>query len=187
MTIRQIATGIKVSPSTCHKFSRAGMPVDSIEAAKAWIKERAKAAPAPSTDTTNLTAKRGRKLDLECQLLSLRIERESSNAEFLEVGEALRSIRLFMVLLLLSLKMRGDAAVERLTGETNPAKVSGILQDIHGSAWLEGALGMHFQCREDRMGAAIAATIRSEFVKIDDEKIWQLGQEFFGDAAKVAA
>jgi hypothetical protein len=66
MTIRAIATAIKVSPSTCHKFSRAGMPTDSVEAAQAWIKERAKAAPAASTDTTNLTAKRGRKLDLEC-------------------------------------------------------------------------------------------------------------------------
>jgi hypothetical protein len=185
MTIRALATALKVSPSTAHKFSRAGMPLDSIEAAQAWVRERAKVKIAPPSDTSSLAAKRGRKLDLECQLLALRIERESSNAEFLEVGEVLQSVRRFLVLSHLSLKMRSDAAVERLAGASDPVKIAATLGEIHGGAWLEAVIGMHRQCRDDRMGAAIAATIRSEFVLLTEEKISQLGEELFGHADQV--
>ena len=168
MTFRQIAAALKISPSTAHKFSRTGMPTDSIEAAREWIRSRAKTAPAAS-DTATLAAKRGRKLDLECQLLALRIERESSNAEFLEVSEALASIRLFLTLSLIALKTRSDAATECLAGETDTAKVAGILSDIHSEAWLQATTGMLRRCRQDRMAAAIAATIKSEFSLITDE------------------
>jgi hypothetical protein len=144
------------------------MPTDSIEAAQEWVKGRAKTAPTAS-DTATLSAKRGRKLDLECQLLALRIERESSNAEFLEVGEALASIQLFLTLSLIALKTRSDAATERLAGETNTARVAGILSDIHGGAWLQATTGMLRRCRQDRMAAAIAATIKNEFCLISDE------------------
>lgn len=183
MTIRAIAAALKVSTSTAHKFSRGGMPTDSIEAAQEWVRERAKTKIAPPSDTASLAAKRGRKLDLECQLLALRIERESSNTEFLEVGEVLQSVRRFLVLSHLSLKMRADAAVERLAGEADPVKVSAILGEIHGGAWLEATIGMHRQCRDDRMGAAIAATIRSEFCLLDQEKIEALGEELFARPA----
>ena len=168
MTFREIAAALKISTSTAHKLSRTGMPTDTIEAAQAWIRDRAKAAPAAS-DTGTLAAKRGRKLDLECQLLALRIERESSNAEFLEVGEALASIRLFLTLSLITLKTRGDAAVEQLAGETNTARVAGILSDIHNEAWLQATTAMLRRCRQDRMAAAIAATVKSEFALITDE------------------
>ena len=144
------------------------MPTDSIEAAQAWVRDRAKSAPAAS-DTSTLAAKRGRKLDLECQLLALRIERESSNAEFLEVTEALASIRLFLTLSLIALKTRSDAAVEQLAGETNTARVAGILSDIHSGAWLQATTTMLRRCRQDRMAAAIAATIKGEFCLITDE------------------
>ena len=144
------------------------MPTDSIEAAQEWIRSRAKTAPAAS-DTATLAAKRGRKLDLECQLLALRIERESSNAEFLEVTEALASIRLFLTLSLIALKTRSDAATERLAGETSTARVAGILSDIHSEAWLQATTGMLRRCRQDRMAAAIAATIKTEFCLITDE------------------
>jgi hypothetical protein len=185
MTIRSIASALKVSPSTAHKFTRAGMPTDTIEAAQAWVRERAKTRVTPVSDTASLAAKRGRKLDLECTLLALRIERESSNTEFLEVGEALQSVRRFLVLSHLSLKMRADAAVERLAGEADPAKIAAILGEIHGGAWLEATIGMHRQCRDDRMGAAIAATIRSEFCLLDEAKIEALGKELFGQADRV--
>ena len=144
------------------------MPTDSIEAAQAWIRDRAKTAPAAS-DTATLAAKRGRKLDLECQLLALRIERESSNAEFLEVGEALGSIRLFLTLSLIALKTRSDASTERLAGETDFVRVAAILGDIHSEAWLQATTTMLRRCRQDRMAAAIAATIKTEFCLITDE------------------
>jgi hypothetical protein len=185
MTIRALAAALKVSPSTCHKFSRAGMPTDSAEAAQEWVRERARAKVAPVSDSASLAAKRGRKLDLECQLLALRIERESSNAEFLEVNEVLQSVRRFLVLSHLSLKMRADAAVERLAGESDPVKIAAILGEIHGGAWLEATIGMHRQCRDDRMGAAIAATIRSEFCLLDEERIRALGKELFGQGDRV--
>ena len=168
MTFREIAAALKISVSTAHKLSRTGMPTDSIEAAQAWIRDRAKTAPAGS-DTATLAAKRGRKLDLECQLLALRIERESSTAEFLEVTEALASIRLFLTLSLIALKTRSDAAVEQLAGETNTARVAGILSDIHSEAWLQATTTMLRRCRQDRMAAAIAATIKAEFCLITDE------------------
>jgi hypothetical protein len=168
MTFRQIAAALKISASTAHKLAKSGMPTDSIEAAQEWIKDRAKTAPTAS-DTSTLAAKRGRKLDLECQLLALRIERESSNAEFLEVTEALASIKLFLTLSLIGLKTRSDAATEQLAGETSTARVAGILSDIHSEAWLKATTGMLRRCRQDRMAAAIAATIKNEFCLITDE------------------
>lgn len=168
MTFREIAAALKISVSTAHKLSRSGMPTDTIEAAQEWIRDRAKTAPTAS-DTATLAAKRGRKLDLECQLLALRIERESSNAEFLEVGEALASIRLFLTLTLIALKTRSDAATEQLAGETSTARVAGILSDIHSESWLQATTGMLRRCRQDRMAAAIAATIKTEFCLITDE------------------
>lgn len=185
MTIRQLAAALEVSTSTAHKLTKAGCPTTSIEAARAWLKERAKTRVTPTSDTASLTAKRGRKLDLECQLLALRIERESSNAEFLEVGEVLQSVRRFLVLSHLSLKMRSDAAVERLAGVDDPVEVTAILGEIHGGAWLEATIGMHRQCRDDRMGAAIAATIQSEFCLLTEEKIRALGEELFGQGDRV--
>ena len=168
MSFRQIAAALKISTSTAHKLSRSGMPTDSIEAAQAWIRDRAKTAPTAS-NTSTLAAKRGRKLDLECQLLALRIERESSTAEFLEVTEALASIRLFLTLSLIALKARSDAAVEQLAGETSTARVAGILSDIHSEAWLAATTTMLRRCRQDRMAAAIGATIKTEFCLITDE------------------
>ena len=168
MTTRELSRGLGVAASTAHKLSRSGMPTDSIEAAQEWIRSRAKASPAAS-DTSTLATKRGRKLDLECQLLALRIERESSNTEFLEVSEALVSIRLFLTLSLIALKTRSDAATECLAGETDTAKVAGILSDIHSEAWLQATTGMLRRCRQDRMAAAIAATIKREFSLITDE------------------
>ena len=168
MTFREIAAALKISVSTAHKLSRSGMPTDSIEAAQEWIRDRAKSAPTAS-DAATLAANRGRKLDLECQLLALRIERESSNAEFLEVGEALASIRLFLTLSLIGLKTRSDAATEQLAGETSTARVAGILSDIHSESWLQATTAMLRRCRQDRMAAAIAATIKSEFSLITDE------------------
>ena len=184
MSFRQIAAALKISTSTAHKLSRSGMPTNSIEAAQEWIRSRAKTT-LTASDTATLAAKRGRKLDLECQLLALRIERESSNSEFLEVGEVLESVRRFLVLSHLSLKLRADAAVERLAGESDPVKVSATLGEIHGRAWLEATIGMHRQCRDDRMGAAIAATIRSEFCLLTEEKIEALGDELFGQGDRV--
>ena len=175
MTFRQIASALKVSVATAHKLHKSGMPTDSAEAAQEWVRERAKTAPAAS-DTTSLAAKRGRKLDLECQLLALRIERESSNAEFLEVTEAIASIRLFLTLSLISLKTRSDAAVERLAGETDFVRVATILGDIHSGAWLEATSTMMRRCRQDRMAAAIAATIKAEFTLITDETLAELGR-----------
>jgi hypothetical protein len=168
MTFRQIAAALKISASTAHKLAKSGMPTDSIKAAQEWIKDRAKTAPTPS-DTSTLAAKRGRKLDLECQLLALRIERASSNAEFLEVTEALASIKLFLTLSLIGLKTRSDAATEQLAGETSTARVAGILSDIHSEAWIEATTAMLRRCRQDRMAAAIAATIKNEFCLISDQ------------------
>ena len=123
MSIRKIAQALGVAPSTCHKFSKLGCPIDSIEAAKAWVRDRAQSAPPPSASATaSLTEMRRQKLILECQLLSVRLEREQKNTEYLAVSEVLAAVRSFMKFAHINLKMRSDAGAEGIAAEGTPRK-----------------------------------------------------------------
>ena len=172
MSIRQIAQALGVAPSTCHKFGKLGCPMDSIEAAKNWVRDRAQQAPPPSASATaNLTEMRRQKLILECQLLSVRLEREQQNTEFLPVSEVLQAVRVFMRFAHLALRMRCDTFAERIAAESSPVGVIKLLRTLTDEGWATGAAAMAAQAQSSRMAAAIAQTIQTEFVGVDDAQI----------------
>lgn len=146
--------------------------MDSIEAAKNWVRDRAQQAPPPNASATaNLTEMRRQKLILECQLLSVRLEREQQNTEYLAVSEVLAAVRSFMKFAHINLKLRSDAATENIAAEGNPQKVARMLKALTSEGWASGAAGMAAQCQNSRMSAAIADVIKTEFCGITDEMI----------------
>jgi hypothetical protein len=172
MSIRKIAQALGVAPSTCHKFSKLGCPLDDIEAAKAWVRDRAQSAPPPSSSsTTTLTEQRRQKLILECQLLAIKIEREAANTEFLPVAEVLAAVRAFMKFAHLALRMRCDTFAERIAAESSPVGVIKLLRTLADEGWGTGAAAMAAQAQSSRMAAAISQTIQTEFVGVDDAQI----------------
>ena len=172
MTIRTLARGLGVSTSTAHKFTKLGCPLDDLEAAKAWVRDRAQSAPTPSPSATaNLTEMRRQKLILECQLLSVRLEREQQNTEYLAVSEVLAAVRSFMKFAHINLKLRTDACTENIAAEGNPQKVAKLLKALTSEGWASGAAGMAAQCQNSRMSAAIADVIKTEFCGITDEMV----------------
>ena len=178
MSIRKIAQALGVAPSTCHKFSKLGCPMDSIEAAKNWVRDRAQSAPPPNASATStLTEQRRQKLILECQLLAIKIEREAANTEFLPVAEVLAAVRSFMKFAHINLKLRTDACTENIAAEGNPQKVAKLLKALTSEGWASGAAGMAAQCQNSRMSAAIADTIKTEFSGITDEMIGEWVRE----------
>ena len=146
--------------------------MDSIEAAKNWVRDRAQSAPPPNASATaNLTEMRRQKLILECQLLSVRLEREQQNTEFLPVAEVLAAVRSFMKFAHINLKLRTDACTENIAAEGNPQKVAKLLKALTSEGWASGAAGMAVQCQNSRMSAAIADVIQTEFCGITDEMV----------------
>ena len=172
MTIRSLAQGLGVSTSTAHKFSKIGCPLDDLEAAKGWVRDRAQQSPPPNASATaNLTEMRRQKLILECQLLSVRLEREQQHTEFLPVAEVLQAVRVFMRFAHLALRMRCDTFAERIAAESSPVGVIKLLRTLADEGWATGAAAMAAQAQSSRMAAAIAQTIQTEFVGIDDAQI----------------
>ena len=172
MTIRTLAQGLGVSTSTAHKFTKLGCPLDDLEAAKGWVRDRAQSAPPPNASATaTLTEQRRQKLILECQLLAIKIEREAANTEFLPVSEVLQAVRVFMRFAHLALRMRCDTFAERIAAESSPVGVIKLLRTLADEGWGTGAAAMAAQAQSSRMAAAIAQTIQTEFVGIDDAQI----------------
>jgi hypothetical protein len=172
MTIRSLAHGLGVSTSTAHKFSKLGCPLDDLEAAKGWVRDRAQSAPTPSPSATaTLTEQRRQKLILECQLLAIKIEREAANTEFLPVSEVLQAVRVFMRFAHLALRMRCDTFAERIAAESSPVGVIKLLRTLADEGWATGAAAMAAQAQSSRMAAAISQTIQTEFVGVDDGQV----------------
>ena len=120
---------------------------------------------------------RRQKLILECQLLSVRLEREQQNTEFLPVSEVLQAVRVFMRFAHINLKLRTDAATENIAAEGNPQRVAKLLKALASEGWASGAAGMAAQCQNSRMTAAIADVIKTEFCGITDEMIGEWVRE----------
>ena len=167
-----------MSTSTAHKFTKLGCPLDDLEAAKGWVRDRAQQAPPPNASASaSLTEMRRQKLILECQLLSVRLEREQQNTEYLAVNEVLTAVRSFMKFAHINLKLRSDACTENIAAEGNPQKVARMLKALTSEGWASGAAGMAAQCQNSRMSAAIADTIRTEFCGITDAMIGEWVRE----------
>jgi len=162
MTIRELSKGLGVAVATAHKFQKAGCPVDSVENARAWVKARASNPPREQSPTT-LTERRGRKLDLECQLLAIKVQREAANAEFLPVPEVLEAVATFMRFAHLALRMRCEIYAPRLAAASTPQEAMPTLRELTDEAWATGAVAMAARCPSTRMGRAICDLIQGTF------------------------
>ena len=172
MTIRELSKRLGVAVATGHKFSKAGCPVDSIENAREWVKGRAANPPPCDLEAaTTLTEKRGRKLDLECQLLAIRVEREAANAEFLPVPEVLEAVGTFMRFAHLALRARCDTFAETIAACTTPNETIRHLRTLCDEGWATGAVGMAAQTKSTRIGRAIADLIFERFPMATDEHL----------------
>ena len=147
-----------------------GMPFSSEQAARQWIEARSKDNPQALAAST-LAEQRRQKLILECQLLAIKIEREAANTEFLPVSEVLQAVRVFMRFAHLALRMRCDTFAERIAAESSPVGVIKLLRTLTDEGWATGAAAMAAQAQSSRMAAAIAQTIQTEFVGVDDAQI----------------
>ena len=143
----------------------------SLEEAKTWLKARAANSQASGGSPTTLTEKRGRKLDLECALLAIRLERESSNSEFLPVPEVLEAVAIFMRFAHLALRARCDTFAETIAACTTPNETIRYLRTLCDEGWATGAVAMAGQTKTTRMGRAIADLIHERFPKSTDANL----------------
>ena len=170
MSHNEIAKGLKISRSYFSRLAREGCPTSSIKAARDWIAARTAAigkAPAPQT----LNDARMKKLLLECSILQIRLERESSNAEFLPVPEVLEAVAIFMRFAHLALRARCDTFAETIAACTTPNETIRHLRTLCDEGWATGAVAMAAQTQSTRMGRAIADVILGRFPKATDEHL----------------
>jgi hypothetical protein len=185
MSIRELSKGLGVAVATAHKFSKAGCPVDSIENAREWVRARAASRAPELSAAATLTEKRGRKLDLECQLLAIRVEREASNAEFLPVPEVLEAVASFMRFCHLALRARCDTFAETIAACTTPNETIRHLRTLCDEGWATGAVGMAAQTKSTRMGRAIADLIFERFPMATDEHLQAWAKSLGFDLAEL--
>ena len=170
MSHNEIAKGLKISRSYFSRLAREGCPTSSIKAARDWIVARTAAigkAPAPQT----LNDARMKKLLLECSILQIRLERESSNAEFLPLPEVLEAVAIFMRFAHLALRARCDTFAETIAACTTPNETIRHLRTLCDEGWATGAVAMAAQTQSTRMGRAIADLILERFPKATDEHL----------------
>lgn len=162
MSHAEIAKGLKISRSYFSRLTREGCPATSVQAARDWIAARTAAigkAPAPQS----LNDARLRKLLLECSILQIRLERESSTSEFLPVPEVLEAVATFMRFAHLALRMRCEIYAPRLAAASTPQEAMPILRELTDEAWATGAVAMAARCPSTRMGRAICDLIQGAF------------------------
>jgi len=162
MTIRELASALSISTSTCHKFVKAGMPTDDIAAARLWVKARARQRVKESA-ADSLSDMRKRKLELECQLLALRVEREADNSEFLPVNEVLGAVAIFLRFSHIGLRQRAEQRAENLAACQTPLEAVRIVLEIVDSSWLKSVVEMSRQVSPGRMTRAIAELASERF------------------------
>ena len=143
----------------------------SLEEAKTWLKTRAAHSQSFGGSPTTLTEKRGRKLDLECALLAIRVEREASNAEFLPVPEVIEGVANFMRFAHLAMRMRCDLFADRLAACATPQEAVKALREFADESWAISAVAMAAQTQRTRMGRAIADLILERFSKVNDQTL----------------
>ena len=144
----------------------------SIEEARTWLKARAANSQASGgSPAATLTEKRGRKLDLECALLAIRVEREASNAEFLPVPEVIEGVANFMRFAHLAMRMRCDLFADRLAACATPQEAVKALREFADESWGTSAMAMAAQTQSTRMGRAIADLIHERFSKVNDQTL----------------
>ena len=116
LTSNELGKALGVSGSYARRLIRLGMPGDSIQTARAWIKQKSKAK-AADTATKGLTAAREEKVRLECEILTLRLERERDNVELISVAEVEKFLSFFISSMDVVFKARAESLTNELTGK----------------------------------------------------------------------
>lgn len=184
MSHNEIAKGLKISRSYFSRLAREGCPTSTIKAARDWIAARTAAigkAPAPQS----LNDARLKKLLLECSILQIRLERESSNAEFLPVPEVIEAVAIFMRFAHLALRARCDTFAETIAACTTPNETMCHLRNLCDEGWATGAVGMAAQTKSTRMGRAIADLIFERFPMATDEHLQAWAKSLGFDLAEL--
>ena len=177
MTHLELSRKLNTSKSNIQRMASLGMPTTSEAAAREWIEQRSRENPQAVAAST-LAEQRREKLQLECALLSLRLQREQENSELLPTAECLAAIRTFCRLSLISLKQRIDASAERVAACTTPQAVHKELSELITESWITSAIGMSLQVKNDRITRMAHEMIQSEFVKISPAMIegWRVSE-----------
>ena len=117
LTSNELGKALGVSGSYARRLIRLGMPKDSIQAARAWIKQKSKAK-AADTATKGLTAAREEKVRLECEILTLQLERERDNVELISVREVEKFLSFFISYMGVTLTGRAESLTNELMGKS---------------------------------------------------------------------
>ena len=110
-----------------------------LQAARAWIKQKSKAK-AADTATKGLTAAREEKVRLECEILTLRLERERDNVELISVREVQKFIRSFVSYMRVVLVFRAESLVNEIMGKSE-MEMYRALRDLFNKTLFHGVLG----------------------------------------------
>jgi hypothetical protein len=153
------------------------MPTDDIAAARAWIQARARQRVKESA-ASSLSDQRKRKLELECQLLALRVEREADNSEFLPVNEVLAAVSTFLRFSHITLRQRAEQQAENLAATQTPLEALRIVMEIVDSTWLKSVLEMARQVAPGRMSRAIAELASERFPLLPEEEFVEASAPF---------
>ena len=140
LTHAELAKGLSVSRSYVSRLSRLGMPTNSIQLARAWIKKRSESIGTDSGSLQTLAEARREKIRLECEILTLRLERERDNLELVSVHELQKFMSAFMTYMDVSLVSHAESLTNEIAGKQEIEIYSHLRKAFSTSLYL-GALG----------------------------------------------
>jgi hypothetical protein len=139
-THAKIAKALGVSRQYITKLTGLGMPVNNARSARAWIKRRSKEIGTDPDSKMTLTGWREEKLRLECQILTLRLEREADVSERVPVDEIGKFIRYFTAYMAVATTSMAESLTNEIAGKSE-IETYGALRQICNKALFLAALG----------------------------------------------
>ena len=140
ITHADLANGIGVSRSYISRLSRLGMPTDSAQAAQAWIRKRSKEIGTDSGSQKSLTDARREKIRLECEILTLRLERERDSVELVPVSGIEKFMRYFMSYMAVATTSQSEHIVNECVGKPE-VEIYHQLRQLFSRSIFTAALG----------------------------------------------
>jgi hypothetical protein len=117
LTHSELANALGVSRSYVSRLSRLGMPCDSVQATQAWIKKRSKEIGTDSSSQKSLTDARREKIRLECEILTLRLERERDSVELVPVSEIQKFMSYFVSFMAVATTSQSEHVMNECVGK----------------------------------------------------------------------
>jgi hypothetical protein len=140
LTHTKVANALGVSRSYVSRLSRLGMPTDSVHAAHAWITKRSKEIGTDLSSQKSLTDARREKIRLECEILTLRLERERDSVELVPVSEIEKFMRYFISYMVTTCTLQSEHVVNECIGK-EAIEMWDVIRQMCSKAIFCGALG----------------------------------------------